>query len=106
MTISLRQSAPAEQVAEVVRLPRRGGGRPRGSVGPLSLWLRPQIKRFKTQGANCINVFRSLSVVEGGDGQSFTVSQETADAYYLELGVDIAGMTVTLVNFKKIWQRT
>ncbi|KXB29271.1 hypothetical protein AT959_14950 [Dechloromonas denitrificans] len=69
------------------------------------MWLKPQIRRFKTQGASCTNVFRSLSVVEGGDSQSFAVSQETADAYYLELGVDLSGMAVTLVNFKKIWQR-
>lgn len=105
MSAALRQPSPVDQVAEVIRLPRRGGGRPRGSIGPLLRWLKPQIRRFKTQGANCTNVFRSLSVVEGGDGQSFSVSHETADAYYLELGADIAGMTVTLVNFKKMWQR-
>ena len=69
------------------------------------MWLNPQIVRFKAQGANCTNVFRSLSVVEGGGSQSFSISSETADAYYAEVGGDIAGVTVTLVNFKKIWQR-
>lgn len=105
MNAALRQSAPAEQVAEVVQFPRQKRGRPCGSDGPLAIWLKPQIRKFKAQRASCMNVFRSLSVVEGGDGQSFSVSQETADAYYLELGVDLAGVTVTLTNFKKMWQR-
>lgn len=102
---ALRQPAPADQVAEVVRFPRHKRGRPSGSDGPLASWLKPQIRKFKAQGANCTNVFRSLSVVEGGDAESFCVSPETADAYERDVGVDLTGMTVTLVNFKKIWQR-
>lgn len=112
---ALRQSEPADQVAEVaevadvadvVRLPRQKRGRPSGSDGPLAMWLKPQIRRFKAQGASCTNVFRSLSVVEGGNSRSFFVSPETADAYLLELGVDLAGIDVTLSNFRKIWGRT
>ena len=103
MTAALRHLEPAGQVTRQPTAPRRG--RPRGSIGPLALWLHPQIVRFKAQGANCTNVFRSLSVVEGGGSQSFSISSETADSYYAEVGGDIAGMTVTLVNFKKIWQR-
>jgi len=105
MTAALRQSAPAEQVAEVVQFPRHKRGRPSGSDGPLAIWLKPQIRKFKAQGASCTNVFRSLSVVEGGNARAFVVSPETADAYYPELGVDLAGMNVTLTNFKKMWQR-
>lgn len=102
---ALSQPVPAEQVADATRTLGRRRGRPNGSIGPLALWLHPQIRRFKAQGANCTNVFRSLSVVEGGDARAFVVSPETADAYYPELGVDLAGIEVTLVNFKKIWQR-
>lgn len=105
MTAALRQPFPAGEVANIVRFPGSRRGRPRGAVGPLAMWLGPQIRKFRAQGANCTNVFRSLSVVEGGDAESFCVSPETADAYERDLGVDLTGMTVTLVNFKKIWQR-
>jgi len=44
--------------------------------------------------------------VEGGNARAFVVSPETADAYYPELGVDLAGIEVTLGNFRKIWGRT
>lgn len=104
MTAVLRQTTPDGQVAGQPNPSRRG--RPRGSIGPLALWLHPQIVRFKGQGASCTNLFRSLSVVEGGNARAFVVSPETADAYYPELGVDLAGIEVTLGNFRKIWGRT
>lgn len=106
MILAMCQPVPVDQVAGGVRLPRRGRGRPSGSDGPLAMWLKPQIRRFKAQGASCTNVFRSLSVVEGGNSCLFVVSAETADAYYPELGIDLAGIEVTLGNFRKIWGRT
>lgn len=105
MNAALRHSDPADQVGEAARVFRRPRGRPVGSDGPLAMWLKPQIRRFKAQGVGCTTVFRSLSVVEGGDTRAFVVSTETADAYFHELGVDIAGTEVTIVNFRKIWGR-
>lgn len=102
---SLRQPAPTERVAEVVRLPRHGGGRPRGAIGPLSRWLRPQIAKFKRQGESCRNTFLALSIVEGGDEEQFEVSEETADSLLLDLGISIAGRVVTYESFRKSWQR-
>jgi hypothetical protein len=70
----------------------------------LALWLKPQIQRFKTQGARCRNTFLALSVVEGGDEERFEVSEETADSLLLDLGTSIAGRVVTYENFRKVWQ--
>lgn len=104
MTAALRQPAPANPVAQIVRLPGRVG-RPRGAIGPLSRWLRPQIAKFKRQGESCRNTFLALSVVEGGDEEQFEVSEETADSLLLDLGTSIAGRVVTYEAFRKAWQR-
>lgn len=105
MTAALRRPATTDPAAVVVRLPRRGGGRPRGSVGPLTRWLGSQIGTFKRHGASCRNTFLALSVVEGGDEDRFEVSEETADSLLLDIGTNIAGRIVTYEAFRKAWQR-
>ena len=102
--MNARHPEPAAQVAEAARTLRKRG-RPAGSDGPLALWLKPQIRRFKAQGARCRNTFLALSVVEGGDDERFEVSEETADSLLLDLGTNIAGCVVTYEGFRKTWQR-
>jgi len=97
-------NAPAA-VSEAALGPRQHGGRPMGSASPLSRWLRPQIEKFKRQGASCRNVFLALSTVEGGDDEKFEISDETADSMRYELGTSIAGQVVTYQAFRKAWQR-
>lgn len=105
MTAGLRQLAPADQVVNVVQFPRRRRGRPSGSDGPLAMWLKQHIQRFKAQGVGCRNTFLALSVTEGGDEERFEVSEETADLFLRDLGINITGRVVTYEAFRKAWQR-
>jgi hypothetical protein len=102
--VPLRLAERPASIAETAHPPRNRRGRPVGSDGPLALWLKPQIRRFKTQGARCRNTFLALSVVEGGDEERFEVSEETADSLLRDLGTNIAGRVVTYENFRKTWQ--
>lgn len=98
--------ADREAVAQAASLLGKRGGRPRGSYGPLSRWLRHQIAEAKQRGESCRNVFRVLSVIEGGSEYEFEISEETASAYLYVLCSDIYGQRVTLEGFRKMWQRT
>lgn len=108
MTISLRQSAPAEQVAEVVRLPRRGGGRPPGSFSsPLARWLRDEIKQAKRDRWTCRDAFEML--VENNRrtrGDAFVVGAETASEAIHTVHGDIKGRRVGFEYFRKLWRDT
>lgn len=83
----------------------RKRGRPVGSFKPLGRWLRLQITKYKRQGETCINTFRALSLVEGGDDDGFVISDETGDSWLYDLGSNIAGKPVSYESFRKFWRR-
>lgn len=102
-----RQPAPADPIAEVIRFPRRKGGRPPGSYSPHTLWLRGVIVEMRRAGHGCADTFRRLCLVEdqGSRPRSFRVSAETADDIWQEIGGDIRGYEVRWSSFEKLWQR-
>lgn len=104
MTAAMRQ-APLEPVVEPARQISKRRGRPVGSFKPLGRWLRLQITKYKRQGESCINTFRALSLVEGGDDDGFVISDETGEAWEYEIGSNIAGKPVSYESFRKFWRR-
>jgi hypothetical protein len=105
MNAPFRPTEPADQVAEAARVLRKRRGRPVGSFKPLGRWLRLQIAKYKRQGETCINTFRALSLVEGGDDDGFVISDETGESWLYDLGANIAGKPVSYEGFRKAWQR-
>lgn len=87
------------------QMPHRG--RPVGTVSPLTKWLRGVIAEMRREGFGPAETFRRLCLVEdvADDGRSFTVSAETADEVWIDVGGDIVGETVTLEGFRKTWRR-
>lgn len=106
MNAALRQSAPIDPVADVVRLPRRGGGRPPGSFSsPLARWLRDEIKSAKRDRWTCRDAFWML--VENNrktKGDAFVVGAETASDVINTVRGDIKGKRVGFEYFRKLWR--
>lgn len=102
-----RQPAPAGQVAEIVRFPRRKVGRPPGTFEPRIQWLRGVIVEMRRAGHGCADTFRRICLTEdqGSKPRSFRVSAETADEVWQEIGGDIRGQEVRWSSFEKLWQR-
>lgn len=103
---ALRQPAQADTVAEDVRLPRRGGGRPPGSLSsPLARWLRDEIKQAKRDRWTCRDAFEML--VENNRraiGDAFVVGAETASEVINVVRGDIKGRRVGFEYFRKLWR--
>lgn len=104
MNARLRHPGPAAEVAEAARTL----GRPLGSIEPKTLWLRDVIREMRRTGHGCTDTFRRLSLIEdvGPEPRSFSVSAETADAIWEEIGGDIRGEPVTWESFRSAWRRT
>ena len=107
MTAALRQTLPDVGVAPRDIAPRQTG-RPLGSFEPHTLWLRGVIVEMRRSGHGCTDTFRRLCLDEdpGPVAQSFSVSAETADDVWQEIGGDIRGHEVFFEGFKKLWKRT
>lgn len=90
---------------ESARSPR---GRPVGMISPLTRWLRMVVRGMKRDGVGCMDAWRRLCLVEDADAdwKSLTLSAETADECYTDIGGDISGARITLAGFRKAWQRT
>lgn len=99
------QDADRLAITQAASLLGKRGGRPKGSYGPLSRWLRHQIALGQKEGESCRNVFRALSIIEGGGTDEFFVSEETASECLYSLRADIYGQRVTWESFRKTWQR-
>lgn len=88
-------------------MPRALRGRPPGSLKPLTRWLHSVIGEMRRDGFGQAETWRRLCLVEDAaeDGSFFTVTDETADACWQEVGVDLAGQRVTWPGFRSTWRR-
>ena len=104
MSAALRQPAPADPVAEVVRLPRCGGGRPPGSLSsPLARWLRSEIRQAKRDTWTCRDAFEML--VENNrrtTGDAFVVGAETASEVINAVHGDIKILSNWLETIRQV----
>lgn len=82
-------------------------GRPVGSVTPLTRWLRGVIREMRRDGFGQSDTWRRLCLIEDAaeDGLSFTVTDETADACWSDVGADLTGQRVTWPGFRSAWRR-
>jgi len=85
--------------------PRRG--RPPGTLAPLTVWLRGVIAEMRGDGYGQAETWRRLCLVEdvSDDGRSFTLSEETADEVWRDVGADLTGELVTWASFRSAWWR-
>lgn len=85
--------------------PRRG--RPPSTMSPLTRWLRGAIEEMRRDGYGQAETWRRLCLAEdaAGDGRSFTVTAETADECWHDVGADLAGSRVTWTSFRSTWRR-
>lgn len=83
-------------------------GRPVGATAPLTRWLREVVRGMKRENVGCMDAWRRLCLVEDADAdwKALSISEETASECWRDIDDDIAGARLTLVGFRKAWQRT
>ncbi len=82
-------------------------GRPPGTLAPLTRWLRGVISELRRGGLGQAEAWRRLCLTEdaAADGMSFTVTEETADEVWRDVGADITGERVSWSAFRSAWWR-
>ena len=85
--------------------PRRG--RPPGTLAPVTRWLRGVIREMRRAGYGQAETWRRLCLLEDAadDGLSLTVTPETADEVWRDVGADLAGERITWASFRSAWRR-